>query len=697
MQYSQEIGTWFGKRSKFAILAVSLFLSVSVAVTTTEIATLRFALLEGYHPMLNKVCKPYRFKRLKNRVFYNPLAIFYWQDKFYRYAKKDFNRFLPLAYGGMAGGILILLIGGFIAKSKKKQLTSHGSGRWATEGELEATGLTKPEGVMLGVTQGGRYIRHNGPEHIGVYAPTRSGKGVGIIIPTLLAWLESVLVIDIKGENYAITAGFRKWVLKQKIFKFDPTTWDSPDAAHFNPLEEIRVGTPSEVKDTQRIVNMIIDTEGKPQDHWTRTASALLMGLILYVLYCEEDKTMSRVADIINNPGQDVEDVAASLRLLAEQQHSTPELMKKLYGETNPTGKHPKIWHALTEAANKPDSERGSVISTVVANLALYRDPIIRQNIGKSDFKIADLMNHESPVSLYIVIPPSDIDRVTPLTRIIINQIVSTLTEKMEFENARPIKGYKHRLLLLLDEFPALGRIDSLERAFAFIAGYGLKALIIIQDLKQMNKTYTKDNTVFANCHIQVAYAPNELETQEHISKSLGDMTIMVDSFSYDKGIRSIFGARKSGKSAHARRLMTPDEVKRMPPSDEIVFVTGVAPYKAKKIVYYEDQNFTKRLLPPPETSDCLTGARNPAGPPQAPPTEILTTISDNLQRINFNQPADKLSPEALELLQCLSTTEEIEKMLDDENAFLEPPETFDDLDAQTAAADDLSPYLNVV
>lgn len=577
-----------------------MLLSVAIFMGACSIATQRFAKWAGYHPTLNYISKPILGK------VYNPFAIAMWKKQYYEIAKIEFDKDLQIVQIGLAFSVFVLLVSIFLIKNKKAPLTSHGSARWATEEELEKTGLTKPEGVMLGVTANNKYIRHDGAEHIIVYAPTRSGKGVGIIIPTLLAWKKSVLVIDIKGENWGITSGFRKNILKNKVLKFDPTCVDG-SGARFNPLNEIRVGTPSEVKDTQRIVNMIVDTGEKGPDHWSKTASALLLGLILYVLYCEEDKTLSRVADIINNPESE-DDVGETLKEMAVRRHADPSLMSVLYGqdEHGPmAGVHPKIWNALLECGNKPDNERGSVISTAVSNLALYRDPIIKHNISGSDFKISDLMNYDSPVSLYIVIPPSDIERVVPLTRIIVNQVITSLTEKMEFKDGLPVVNYKHKLLLLLDEFPALGRIDTFEKALAFIAGYGLKALLIIQSLNQINKIYTKDNSILDNCHIRIAYTPNDNHTADEISKSLGDATILVDSYNFEKGF-SLLGPRKSGRSGQSRKLMTPGEVMVMPASDEIVFFAGIPPYKAKKIIYWKDYNFKKRLMPAPDRSDVI-------------------------------------------------------------------------------------------
>jgi type IV secretion system protein VirD4 len=573
----------------FGITAVFCFIITTISF---QVGTQQYAKSQNYHPLLDK-------QKVTGHI-YTPFAIMQWRKQFNKLTPKEFKQSL---YAPMTGGSLalfIFFIAAMILKTKKLP-ESHGTARWATDDEFEAKDMTKPEGVMLGVMKNGKYIRHNGPEHIICYAPTRSGKGVGIIIPSLLSWRHSVLVTDIKGENWAITAGFRQKIFKNKVIKFDPTCTDGT-GARFNPLEEIRIRTNHEVKDTQRIVNMIVDPQGKGElDHWGKTAGALLTGLILYVLYTRPNKSLSEVASIINDPNE--ADIGATLLRMANEEHSDEATLSSIYEGTTDC-KHPIIWNSLVECANKPADERGSVISTAVSNLALYRDPIIAANISKSDFKIADLMNYDVPVSLYIVIPPSDLDRVVPLTRIIINQIFTTLTEKMKFVDAKPVADYKHRLLLLIDEFPAFGSLQNLEKALAFIAGYGLKALLIVQSLNQLNKIYSKENSILDNMHVQIAYTPNDNTTAREISDALDTSTIMVTSQSYEKG--AFMGARKSGLSESGRKLMTPGELRVMPYADELVFVAGINPYKAKKIIYYTDENFKKRLLPPPEKSDRL-------------------------------------------------------------------------------------------
>jgi type IV secretion system protein VirD4 len=407
-----------------------------------------------------------------------------------------------------------------------------------------------------------------------VVAPTRSGKGVGVVIPTLLTWPESVLVYDLKSENWTITAGCRKRF--SHVIYFNPNDICS---AHFNPLLEVRFGD-LEVRDVQNIADMVVDPEGRGLgDHWAKTGHSLLVGTILHVLYAEKNKTLAGVADFLSNPEKTIEQ---TLHMMMHAEH--------IRGCT-----HPVVASAAREMLNKSTNECSGVLSTAMSFLSLYRDPIVARNTADSDFNIVDLMQAERPVSLYLVIPPSDINRLRPLFRLIINQICRRLTEELN------PSGRKHRLLMLLDEFPALGKLDFFDSALGVIAGYGIKAMLISQSTNQLDSTYGSRNSIIDNSHVRVFFAPNTIETAEMMSRMLGQKTQV-------RRQENLAGSRMSPWLNHvmvadqesARALMTPGEVMELPQSDELVFVTGRPPIRAKKIRYYEDENFTSRLLPPP-------------------------------------------------------------------------------------------------
>jgi type IV secretion system protein VirD4 len=228
--------------------------------------------------------------------------------------------------------------------------------------------------------------------------------------------------------------------------------------------------------------------------------------------------------------------------------------------------------------------------------LGLYRDPVIAAVTGRSDWRIADLVTGEAPTSLYLVVPPGDISRTKPLIRLILNQIGRRLTEELN-PAARP-----QRLLFMLDEFPALGRLDFFESALAFMAGYGIKAFLIAQSLNQIEKAYGPNNAILDNCHVRVSFATNDERTAKRISDALGTATEM-------RAMKNYAGHRLSPWLGHlmvsrtetARALLTPGEVMQLPPDQEIVMAAGVAPIRASKARYYTDPRFQARILPPPE------------------------------------------------------------------------------------------------
>ncbi len=457
-----------------------------------------------------------------------------------------------------------------------KRVETYGSARWAEREEVRAANLLNTDGVVLGCYEED-YLRHDGPEHVLCFAPTRSGKGVGLVVPSLLTWPGAAIVHDIKGENWQLTAGFR--AKHGRVLLFDPT---NPKSAAYNPLLEVRRGE-WEVRDVQNIADILVDPEGslEKRNHWEKTSHALLVGAILHVLYAEGDKTLAGVAAFLSDPKRPIESTLAAMM-------RTDHL-----GESGP---HPVIASAARELLNKSENERSGGLSTAMSFLGLYRVPVVAEVTRRCDWRIADMVGGPSPTSLYLVVPPSDINRTKPLIRLILNQIGRRLTEDLQANTGR------HRLLLMLDEFPALGRLDFFESALAFMAGYGLKSFLIAQSLNQIEKAYGPNNSILDNCHVRVSFATNDERTAKRVSDALGTATEM-------KAMKNYAGHRLSpwlghlmvSRSETARQLLTPGEIMQLPPTDEIVMVAGTPPIRAKKVRYYEDKQLRERILPPPE------------------------------------------------------------------------------------------------
>jgi type IV secretion system protein VirD4 len=228
--------------------------------------------------------------------------------------------------------------------------------------------------------------------------------------------------------------------------------------------------------------------------------------------------------------------------------------------------------------------------------LGLYRDPVVAEVTSRCDWRIADLIADPQPATLYLVVPPSDISRTKPLIRLVLNQIGRRLTEDLHARDRR------HRILMMLDEFPALGRLDFFESALAFMAGYGIKSFLIAQSLNQIEKAYGANNSILDNCHVRISFATNDERTAKRVSDALGTATEMRAMKNYaGHRLNPWLGHLMVSRQETARPLLTPGEVMQLPPTDEIVMIAGTPPIRAKKARYYEDHRFTERVLAPPD------------------------------------------------------------------------------------------------
>ena len=438
---------------------------------------------------------------------------------------------------------LVILIFYFILKKKKRKNDSHGSAKWGGIEEIDfkpgkdkyfGVSLKSDKGVVLGRFNG-ITLRDNNKTHICVTAPTRTGKGVSIIIPTLIdSWNESVVVLDIKGENYQLTSGARKEKFDNLILRFAPK---SKNSCGYNPLGEVRFLTEYEMEDVRLIVDIIMqdDSGGGKDPYWNNSAADLLIGIIFYVMYKKflqnpkflfengekkpvSSASMADVVDFITDPNY-----TAPIKEIILQKAQEEDMIEKfgkdeeikeyvrnklfqMYpndAEIIRGGRHPKAARYLMEKGNLPEQTLGSIIGSAKVKLSIFEIPIVKENTDHSDFRIFDLVNYKKPVSLYLVVPPADITSLSPLIKILLLQMVNILTPEIDYINK---KGHKWRMLLLLDEFPAIGKLEILEKGIGYVAGYGMKMMLILQSLDQLFKIYGKENGFLSNCQTQFFY-----------------------------------------------------------------------------------------------------------------------------------------------------------------------------------------------
>lgn len=499
----------------------------------------------------------------------------------------------------------------------------HGSARWATANDIAEAGLL---GQSRGVYVGGwydqparslHYLRHNGPEHVLAFAPTRSGKGVSLVIPTLLGWSESCVVYDIKGENWARTAGFRN-SMKHTCLRFAPCD-ETASSTRFNPLREVRVGTMRDVSDAQNMADILVrDIENRPSDtHWIDTAAMIVTAAILHVCYCADaearEANLGELSSLFGIFGQSFRD---TLKEMAITDHDPHDRYGWITHDGRPTRTHPVVLEHVQKMLDKADREFASVVSTVNTAFAIYSDPLVRQNTAASDFTVNDLVNQARPVSLYIVIPPSDRVRMAPILRLIFTLIVNRLTQRMDFDKGEQ-KHNRHRLLLLIDEFPTLRKMGVFADALSYMGGYGIKAYLIAQDLQQIFEHYGVHESIVSNCHVRIAFAPNNIDTAQLLSKMTGAITIEKATFSFSGNrVSPVLDHVSASVQQVERPLMTPDEVMRIlpakkegdgrterivAPGEMLIFVSGHPPILGTQILYFLDPAFApqSQILPP--------------------------------------------------------------------------------------------------
>ncbi|WP_445659382.1 type IV secretory system conjugative DNA transfer family protein (plasmid) [Achromobacter sp. CF-sbj1-Ac2-l] len=450
-----------------------------------------------------------------------------------------------------------------------------------------------------------QYLRDNAPTHVLVFAPTRSGKGRGLIIPTLFAWAGSTVVADQKGENYALTAGMRSRA-GQRVGKFAPTCNDG-SGWKWNPLDEIRKFTDRDVADAQNICQMIVDPDNKGmEDHFISMAWMLLTAVALHHIYAETDASLGGMVMYLSDPRFETDTQMWQRMLDAEHD---PELKMGWVDTAGvPTKTHPLVASQAASMMKIPEEERGSILTTAKRVLGLWLDPLVAANTRTSDFLCRDLMTLDDPVSLYYIPTEEDKDRLTPLSRLFFAMIIRRNTVPMSAENGRLVGGYKHRLLLLIDEFPALGKIEIIEDALSYVAGYGIKLMLICQDLRQLQDKYGDNETIVAGCHIRIAYGPSDERTAKRLEEMVGETTVAEEEENVSANRMGISPGNVSvSRKKTGRPLMTAGEWMTLSNEDLVLLVANNPPIYGRKIKYDEVPDFAAwSKLPAPHANPPL-------------------------------------------------------------------------------------------
>ena len=460
-------------------------------------------------------------------------------------------------------------------KPFKVQESQYGEAHWATPAEIKKAGLFhNGSGMTMGMYKGKLLVvDKTNCQHALLFAPTGSGKGVGFVLPNLLFWDDSVIVHDVKLENFEITSGYRTAKMHQKCYLWNPADQDGYTHC-YNPMDFIARDYGKQVDDVMKITKFLLPKE----EFWTNEGRALATGIMLALLACD-DRPIS-MGEVLRTLRSD--DVSYNIAVLLDTR-----------GEFI----HPTGYMNLAAYLQKPDKERGSVTSTAASSMDLWANPLVDAATMKSDFNIGKF--RKIATSLFVGISPSNVMRLQPLLQIFYQQCAGIFTKKMPDK-----KTEKHRVMMLLDEFPTLGKMDEIKAGIAYYRGYWVKLFLITQDTEQLKSIYEASgmNSFLSNCTYRITYAANNVDTARYISDLLGKKTMV----SQNEGSRPKYldlnpGSRTVSTSKSGRELLLPQEVIGLPKDEQIILIEANPPIRCKKIFYYKDKLFTSRLMKPIE------------------------------------------------------------------------------------------------
>jgi type IV secretion system protein VirD4 len=445
----------------------------------------------------------------------------------------------------------------------KPKSTAFGSATFAGFSELFRNRLLDSRGVIIGRHTFG-YLRFDRDGHLLTFAPTRSGKGVGCVIPNLLDHSGSVVVTDIKGENYGVTAHWRSKIGPVcAVAPFD----SSINTAHYNPLDFIRAGMPEDVDDAALIADLLVVPQGQ-ETFWDSEAQNFIAALLLHVVsdMPYDKRNLQNVWSLLMQDKDGLDYLIAGMR----------------------ASEHEAVRRAGEAFTQKEERERSAVISTCQTHLKIWKSPLLGRATAKSDFQLEDLKR--TVMSLYIVVPPELLEVYSPFVRLMVGLSVSAMTRV----RPRPAE----RVLFLLDEVAALGRMAPIETGIAYLAGYGVSIWLFFQDLGQLQATYPKWRSMIANCNVRQAFGVADVQTARELSAMLGNRTIQVHSqgSSQDLPVALVPDSFSRHVNETGRALMTPDEVMTMPERQQLIFVQACSPIRALKVRYWKEAKFKGRF-----------------------------------------------------------------------------------------------------
>src|SRR5882762_3274149 len=496
--------------------------------------------------------------------------------------RADMRRRLWLASG--MGLTVVALCGALALRPRARSL--HGDARFATRREVARAGLLGERGIILGAW-GRRCLMLAGQQGVCLAAPPRAGKGTGVVIPNLLNWPDSVICVDIKRENWMTTAGFRRSA-GQACYLFDPFSEDRR-SARWNPFHYVSGNPERRVNDLQRIAEMLYPDPPNVDPFWTASARSLFLGIALYLF---ETPTLPNTIGEVLRQG------------MASDDEGFGQHWKRLIEGRN-SGTRPlssQCVRSLYDVIDLAPVTASSIRKTFTSRLDLWLNPILDAATAESDFDLCEL--RRKPISIYVGVTPDDLHRLRPVLNLFFQQTIGLQTRELPEQNPR----LKYQVLMLLDEFTALGRIPIIAEAISYLPGYNVRVVLVIQTPAQLREVYGIHSTeiMMKSLAARIVFAPKDFPDAREIADELGNTSVRARTISKPLG-PSIDrrGARRSSVTVSEQRrpLLLPQEVKELGSEEAIVFGEGLRPIRCRKIRYFADRRFRKRLRPPPASA----------------------------------------------------------------------------------------------
>ena len=544
--------------------------------------------------------------------------------------RADVRRKLLLASGG---GIAIVLACA-LALVLPRRRSLHGDAEFARRREIAAAGLLGDHGIILG-RLGSRCLMLAGQQGVALAAPPRAGKGTGVVIPNLLNWPDTVICVDIKRENWVATAGFRERA-GQKCFLFDPFAEDGR-TARWNPFFYVSPDARRRVNDLQRIGEMLYPDPPNVDPFWTASARSLFLGIALYLF--ETPSVPKTIGEVLRQG-------------MASDDEGFGAHWKRVIVGRN-SGRHPlspECVRALYDVIDLAPVTASSIRKTFTSRLDLWLNPILDAATSGNDFDLREL--RRQPMSIYVGVNPDDLHRLRPVLSLFFQQAIGLQTRALPEHDPT----LKLQVLMMLDEFTALGRIPIIAEAISYLPGYNVRVVVVIQTPAQLREVYGVNGaeTMLKSLAARIVFAPKDFADAREISDELGFTTVKVRTlskplmdFASGKGTRG----RSVNVSEQRRALLLPQEVKELGAEEAIIFLEGVRPIRCRKIRYFEDRRFRARLLAPPVLAPGIVQIPRETPPAAQPQASVDSNMSGAASAVPATRAATLEDLDRIEVL----------------------------------------------